>query len=484
MDVSIRRKITALIGTAALAVCLYGCGSAAVMAEPEPLKQVSMTVTAENIAKLELMEDLEAVDLSGSTCYEDIEAFAKNHPEIQVTYTVAVGGSQVAHDTQELVLQPGECDYPTLLENLKYLRSVKSVKLVDTDLTPEEVASLSETYANVPISYTVNILGTEYSGDCTELDLSAMTPEQIPEVAEKLTRLPALTMVQLMNADGSSQLAVTDVKLLVEAVPEVLFNYSFELFGKTVSTTDQRIEFVKENIGNEGEQQIRDALAILQSCEYFLLDSCGIDYEILAQIRSDFPETKVVWRVYYGKHNDLTDVETILYTFGLKDSNCYNLRYFNECKNLDIGHNETLTDLSFIEGMTSLEIVIVSGAPITDLTPFKNCPNLMFLELAFCGYLADLSPLEGMTSLKFLNISYSKVKDLTPIMGLELERFNCLQTPVGYDQKAAWIEAHPDCWTRFDGKQPYGIGWRYDDEGITYSDIYRKVRDIFGYDNM
>jgi hypothetical protein len=43
---------------------------------------------------------------------------------------------------------------------------------------------------------------------------------------------------------------------------------------------------------------------------------------------------------------------------------------------------------------------------------------------------------------------------------------------------------HPDCWTQFLGSQPYGTGWRYEDNGITYTEIYRKIRDIFHYDDM
>lgn len=43
----------------------------------------------------------------------------------------------------------------------------------------------------------------------------------------------------------------------------------------------------------------------------------------------------------------------------------------------------------------------------------------------------------------------------------------------------------PDCVTNFYGKDPYaGAGWRYVDNGKTYTEIYKKVREVFGYDDL
>ena len=60
-----------------------------------------------------------------------------------------------------------------------------------------------------------------------------------------------------------------------------------------------------------------------------------------------------------------------------------------------------------------------------------------------------------------------------------------IHTWVQDKEQKIFREIHPDCWTTFYyGSQPYGKGWRYDDNGMTYSKIYRKVRDVFGYDDM
>jgi hypothetical protein len=41
------------------------------------------------------------------------------------------------------------------------------------------------------------------------------------------------------------------------------------------------------------------------------------------------------------------------------------------------------------------------------------------------------------------------------------------------------ISQHPDCWISFEGAQPYGVGWRYDEDEITPLDHYKVVRTVF-----
>jgi transcriptional regulator with XRE-family HTH domain len=94
----------------------------------------------------------------------------------------------------------------------------------------------------------------------------------------------------------------------------------------------------------------------------------------------------------------------------------------------------------------------------------------------------DISPLKECESLRFLNVSFSKVADLSPLDDLKLERFVCLSTNVPEADRPAFEEKHPDCWTRFTGENPYSLGWRYDDVGVTRSEYYIHIREVFDYD--
>ena len=46
-----------------------------------------------------------------------------------------------------------------------------------------------------------------------------------------------------------------------------------------------------------------------------------------------------------------------------------------------------------------------------------------------------------------------------------------------------YIEEHPDCWTVYEGSQPYGIGWRYAENGQDHLEWYAKMVTAFKYPN-
>ena len=103
------------------------------------------------------------------------------------------------------------------------------------------------------------------------------------------------------------------------------------------------------------------------------------------------------------------------------------------------------------------------------------------MELCFCGQLVDISPLESCDNIKYLNVSFTKVSDLSPVEKLPLERLNSMGNKVSVADARAYEQNHPDCLTRFEGKQPYGYGWRYDDHGYTFFEYYVNMRAVFRY---
>lgn len=504
-------KINTLLAALSVFFCLFcftGCGKAAASEAPaavettvpateetappettNPLdlvESLTIVVTEADISQLESYRSLKQLDLTGSTCYAAISRYMKAHPEVEVTYAVSIGEITLPNTVSEITLHSDSFNFDALLENLTYLPKLATIRLPQTSLTMEQINDLLIARPGMLIDYTVSILGEDYDIDTTELDLSAITADQVTEVAAALNMLPNLEYVELMPSGGRSKLDKTDVKVLVDAAPNANFHYTFTLFGKTISTTDETVEYTNVSIGNDGESVIREALDIMTGCTYFKLENCKIDNDVLASIRDDYRDRgiKVVWRIQFGKYSVLTDVETIHAVYNVFDNTCHDLRYCEDVKYMDIGHNGTLTDLSFIGCMPNLEVLIASGCAVKDLSGFENCKKLEWLELVNCSYLKDISPLEGCESLRFLNLSNTLVSDLTPLDDLPLERFVCLNPKVVPANQEAFMAAHEGCWIRFLGSQPYGIGWRYDDNGMTYSEYYLKLREIFDYKDM
>ena len=450
-------------------------------------QKMAVTSLSENdIAVLKTyFPKLKSVDASACHDYAMVELLMEQIPGLQVDYAVSLGGTTYAPSITDMVLVNGEYDFVTMMENLTYLHDLTAVKLRTPDLTDEQLAELQTAYENIAFTWTVEVLGLEYETDVTELDLSGMTPEDAVLAAEQIKKLPNLDYVNLTPAQGVGALSLEDVKTLVDAVPDVVFGFTFDFYGHQLSTADEEVHIKNTKIGNEGEATVRAALDLLKNCKRFVLENCGVSNEVMAKIRDDYRhQTKVVWRVSYGEGSTMTDAVVIRAVYDLVDDNCYNLIYCEDAKYMDIGHNEWLDACEFVSGMKSLEYVIISGAPIKSLEPFRNCKNLKLLEAAFCEYITDVSPLADCPNLQMLNISNTHVTDLSPLDNLPLTHLTVRTNPSGkcrlsQEEQDRVLKQHPNCWISFAGAQPYGVGWRYDEDEITPLNHYKVVREVF-----
>ena len=491
MKKTMRVFLAALMAMLVLCACGAQAEPTEAPTEDPNLQVLEYTLVADDASDLDTLaayENLKTLDLRGSSCYEAIESYIAAHPQVKVTYDIQVGANRYSPDLAQLALNEGEYDFQELLDNMKYLPKLETLDLPKTGLSAEQLQQITESYPNLAVSYTLELAGQELTAETTELDLSAMNPADLESLSNTLALLPNVQTVQLMTAEGTSPYTPVDVKKIMDAAPNASVLYTFELFGKTVSTTDERVEFKKVEIGNEGIPQIREALDILPNCTYFLMDTCGVDNEVMAQLRSDYPNTKVVWRVFWAFYHDLTDVEMIHCTCDLTAENVEVLKYCTDVKYLDIGHNTKLKSIDFVNYMPKLEIAIVVDSQIPSVEPFANCPNLQWLEIVNCPNINDLSPLANCKNLKGLNMScVFKVKDLSPLFDLEnMERLYLGNHKVPKEMVEQAREEMPDCWiTDFacssgNVSRNYAIGWRLDRKDVR-AEWYKEIREIFRY---
>lgn len=445
------------------------------------VEEITLVVTEQTIHQLEDYPNLKKADLSGSTCYAQIADYAKEHPQVEVIYTIDLGASQPKADVETLTLE--SFDYGLLLENLRYFPRLRELNLPGMELTFQQLQELRLTYPELSLRYTVALLGQEISSEAIEADLSAMTSENVEEAAAALPLLPNLRTVKLSDEEGNSALSVEEVHTLQESAPEVMLDYTFDLFGQRISTTDERVEFHSKKIGDSREPELRQALDIMKGCKYLLLEHCYFSDEVLAQLREDYrDQTKIVWRIYFAKAGScLTDRTVLRYVYNVTNSTVKQLKYCEDVEYIDFGHNEILSDWSWVSNMPRLKAIIASGSIIKDLTPFENCKELEFLELSNCGLVTDLSPLSGCESLKRLNISYTHVEDLSPLDKLPLECFVYVKPRASQEELDRFGEVHPECLTQYEGNE-YGTPWRYEENGDP-TPYYAKLQEVFHYPN-
>lgn len=486
------KKLKCSLLAALAALMLVGCGAFEPKPEPTtepPVEEVALVVTADTISQLEDYPALKKADLTGSDCYAAIEAYRAAHPEVEVEYTVDVGGTPVPWNASELSLCEGSYDAAVLLENLPHLPELQALILTETQRTREELDTLA---AQVPLDYTVEFYNQVYARDTAWLDLSAMTSEELPQILPRLTLVPEVENVELMAEDGTALLTLEEAILVQEALPDAQLHFAFDLFGKQVSTDDEEIYYKNQYIGNKiegAEDTLRRALTILRGCKRFVLDNCYFPNDTLAEIRDEFRDTtKLVWRVWFGTDgNCLTDREVIRYMPTLTGDNSKNLIYCEDARFIDVGHDTALFRVDFVAGMPKLEAIIVSGAPISDLSPFAACESLEFLEIAYCQYVTDLSPIANCKNLKRLNIAYTGITDLSPLDGLPLEVMVDTHSKVPMEERLRFDTENPDCLIQHSGEQPYGYPWRYTDpKHLDYNhrnDYYAMLWELFDYDH-
>ena len=433
-------------------------------------------------------------DLTG-TPYKEIAAYKEANPHKRVTYSVTVyGGAEplvIDEKTQSIVLTHGDQCY-SMAEQAALLPANSTVSL-DFTPTEQELLQLLKAFPEADLVYNSFTLdGREYAADSKELNLSDYTYGKLKKHAEFLNALPALESILLVDSDGLVTLTLDEVLALQTDCPDLLLRYKFELFGKIVTTDMERLDYVKTAIRDSGLDEFRRVMPIMKKLTHLQLDTCKTSDAATAKLREDLaPQCKVVWRVFFGNNDALTDTYKIWATWNLNSDEVALLKYFTECKYIDLGHNH-FTNLDFMNYMPDLEMAIVALNELSDISGIANCKKLEYLEIFTNNPLTDedMVHLSGLTNMKYLNVSnLPKLRSLAFTDNMpNLRWLWCTMSYIPKAEVQRVKDLHPDCivnYIYFTG-DPTDYGWRYThvpkDGEPTKSSVYTLVRARFGYD--
>lgn len=435
----------------------------------------------------------------GSTEGSPAEQAQRGEPTATPVPTVEIAGQSVpvTAETLTAVLSEGET---ALLEQLPALRAA------DFSGSPneEEISAWAKAHPQVDVRFTVTLPdGTVLPSDTESYDCTALSPAACEAAFPKLALLPKLKSLDFGKEGGAY--SWDNLARLRALLPEVPFRYAFKLYGTDCNLADKNVSLYYTPVTDDGVFLDR-VLSLMPQVESVDLDSCGLEPWRCEEIRLAHPQAKVVFRVWFGDNYSVrTDVERILASMPSKGgvinpSNYYGLFYCHDVKYLDLGHNTSLTDISFVREMPKLEVAILSMCNWTDASPLADCPELEYLEMTntLCG---DLRPLSGLKKLRHLNVAGTgydqpwgddpiRLSDISPLYSLtELERL-CVGAfnPVPPEQIAEMHRRAPQCEINVTVyEDPVGGNWRYlalADYIDTYVDTlhprYEKLREQFG----
>lgn len=225
-----------------------------------------------------------------------------------------------------------------------------------------------------------------------------------------------------------------------------------------------------------------DELPNLKKCDMYGTKMKRADMEMLSE---RYPQVEFGWTMYVGDHLVRTDVTAFstqhTYQSKFHTSKTFSvLKYCHNLVALDIGHNE-VSDLSFLEDLPQLKVLILAANNITDITPLAKLENLEYLEL-FLNHISDLTPLEGLTHLRDLNLCYNSITDWSPLENMPwLERLwlnysgkYARINPVPAEVIAQLKEKLPNTEINTTAAHSTADGWRSHARSTLVGDMFRK----------
>ncbi len=348
--------------------------------------------------------------------------------------------------------------------------------------------SSAGTAAVTPVSFPNGVL---VPSDARSVDLTRLRAGQAEAAIRALKTMTGPEIIELgeERADGPGWEQIARIR---EAAPGATLHYRFTFCGVEADLADEELDLSYHEI-IDGGAELRQILACMPSLRRLVMDSCGLDNEQMASLREDFPSVEIVWRIWFGwVYTVRTDTQKVLASKTSWGGEMFSwnvdvLRYCTKMRYLGLGHNNNITDISFISCMPDLEVCILAMNDVTDLSPLADCPELEYLELFHNYHLQHLAPLAGLTKPRHLNASNCwELEDTTPLYGLDLERLYIgALTKVPREQIETYRRLHPDCEvedTLYEGSE---ATWRYTD--MSCEELvprYALLREQFGYDDL
>ena len=330
-------------------------------------------------------------DMTGAP-YSEIEAYRAEHPRTTVTYTVTIDETLSLTNESTTAYLTDTAQIASLVARAEYLQHLETVDMTALVVSAKDWNAVDAAFPNADIGCkAIRFLDKEYPIDATVVDLSDLTTDQISEAAEGLKALNWARIVELCKEDGTCTVTLDDASALHALCPDLQYNFRVALYGQTLTTDMERVEYWRAGIKDEGLADFRKLIPLMYNLNYLKLDWCGTSNEAMAQLRDDFPHVKVVWRIFFHEYNCLTDTLKIWANWTVNDMNNDCLKYCTDVKYLDLGHT-MITHCEWARNMPDLEVVIMGDCNLKSIEPLRECPKITYLEI-FSSKVTDLSPL-------------------------------------------------------------------------------------------
>ena len=264
------------------------------------------------------------------------------------------------------------------------------------------------------IQKNIYIYNKIYSKETTELDLSNDNVDS--NIMLELSKLPKLKKVTINNQILPQNLQID----LEKKYPKIKFYWKVKVLNKTVKNTIKELDLSDSKV--KDIDAFKSSLKLLHNLKYLDMSDCNLSNKKLAKLRKEFPNIKIVWRIYLGKWSLKTNAvsfSVLITRFDyrrMKSADIEVLKYCTDLQALDLGH-QSITDISVIgEYLPNLRLLILADNQISNIKPLKKLKHLHYLEL-FMNNIRDISPLKHCKELVDLNLAHiGPLYDFSPLL--------------------------------------------------------------------
>ena len=434
---------------------------------------------ASELSLFDYFTALRSADGRACTCYDALLALHEAYPGLELTWQVPLRGTEYLQDATEIAVDDASVTPEELGETLRYLPNVQSVSFPACAWTEEQKDAVRAEFPNVAFVWPVELFGTTYESNITQLDLTGrtLTEADLAELSEKLSSLDSLERVDLTDTG----VTIGSMLPLCEAYPAVDFVLTFDFMGVTVSTQDTLLDLT--GIAMESTDAVEAILPAMHHLEKVDMSDCGIADDVMGELNDRYENVRFVWTLHITHYDIRTDTTyfraTSKYYGYFTNETIKLLQYCTDMVALDLGHRP-IEDLTFLYNMPNLKYLVLLDCNTADLSPIASCDNLVWLELNRAK--ADsIAPLKDCKSLRDLNITFmtlQRPEDTydTLLEMTQLERVWASYGVLSEEEAAQLHEINPDITYHivYDWVQSNEDPWRYDQD-------YYDMRDALGH---
>lgn len=203
-----------------------------------------------DVAQFVYLEKLQTVDASGCRDYEILMKLKQDRKDLEIHYTVPIGGVEYGDSVEELTLE--NADATEVDTALRYLEHLRTITFTGTAPENEQIYQWMCAYPNVQFVWNFEVCGIETNSLATELNLSEIPMENVEEVENALKYFYNLQKVEMCNCGIPSE----EMDALWKRHPETRFIWMVQV-GVCNLRTDITY-FMPYQFGYDGYSKLKD----------------------------------------------------------------------------------------------------------------------------------------------------------------------------------------------------------------------------------